>query len=795
MPLIDLTGGKTPKVTALHKAVEFLGEGSFAEVYRGYHLIKKRDLALKIYKGSDKRTEEIAESEFEILSKLQIFNTDYFPKPEGRPMTMIGGRHFPMVTMELCEYVDGENIKEKCVSLKDIIPDTEQKTGVTKNIPSFWDKEVFFNFIDDMVNAVRLMHKSEVIHRDLKPSNILLKKPSGSDAIKPFLLDFNISVRSGSGSCSGGTENYLPPEVRSEKRKDPKPADDLWAVSVIIWEMMFGLKQNISPRLRPHEFIRFDFPDGLVEILHKALSQRCEERYQNAEEFYKAVHECISCSKTSAVKVIPGEITVAPTGEGLSEGSIGGELTADEIEWANVNNYRIKKDILETLAGANEIPVIKEVKNNVENMYTFVAVSDGETRSLNLKDDVLRLGPDAIPSIIEEGYRILYGIKEFYEIIDALVELSQKNEELAKRSIEAFCSSSDYTVRRICQLLCEKMEYFPTKLIYNILLYPALYSPDERIEIADMCVKYSTSKEVLLPLNQYLCREYILDRNNYKKLKDSIASKIDGLKFKDKAKLIVEDAKNKTWQNLPEYAKLDDDIKREIDNGILQLFADSFASLEDEALSYIKGVDLPIKCYGGELNISRAIITKLVQKYRPARTWLFETIKRTSVTDLVKAGRTLKDLTEAEKAILKRAASTKGIPIDEKIDVEETFRSYLKNGAEEDRNKLRFNCGDETLSLITKKMTSHAAHDEILKILDILKYFKSYKRSRTIGILCDHWNKFSQVDYKMTVTVVSHYEIPAHDKDKVLKLLSKDLEEPGRKKMAREGINSILSRD
>lgn len=777
-PLINLTDGRTQTIATVYTVIKFLGKGSFAEVYHGYHKFKNMDLALKIYTGNDERTEAIARGEFEILSKLQALNTDYFPKPEGRPLVKIDNKYRPMVTMELCEYIENNPNEKQFVSLKDIMPEEAQDKKPDIEIPRFWDKDTLFNFIDELCNAVRLMHNNEIIHRDLKPSNILLKKPSGGDTIKPFLLDFNTSVRSGSNMFSGGTENYLPPEVRSGKSTTPKPSDDLWSVGVIIWELIFGVKQKICQGLSPHKFIKNDVSDDFVKILLKSLSERCEDRYSDTAEFYAAIHDCITSRRNA-----PDDIST-------------NELMADEIEWANENNSRIKKDILETLSGENEIPVIKEIKNNVANIYTFVAISDSETRSLNLKDDILRLGPDAIPSIIEEGYRVSSGTKEFNEITDALVELSGRNKPLAKRSIEIFCSSSDYNVRKMCQVLCQKMCFFPSNLIQSILDDAALYLPDERINIADLCIRYSTSSDVLLPLNNYLCREYILDPQNYFKLKDNIASRINDLQFEEKARLIVEDTKMRIWEDLPEYEKLDDNRKEDMDKGLLQLFADSFASLKDNALEYIKNEELPSKCDNNKLKISSTFISRLAQNHPQTRSWLFETLKNKPTRDLLFAARNQRDLSQNEKNIYKKAARELGIAPQPEVDVEMTFQNYLQTGSTSDRNLLRFDQPDRTLSMVARKMTSNPEQGEILNILKLLKEFKNDSRIKTTKIVCDNWNKFSEIDHGLTVEVISNYSIPdAEIKRKTLALLNGDLDILDRRNRARNGIDLILRRD
>ena len=141
-------------------------------------------------------------------------------------------------------------------------------------------------------------HDFQVIHRDLKPENIFIaRSPEGRPI--PKILDFGIArslhdQRMTSAGQIFGTPQYMAPERVTSI--DAGPAADLYAVGVILYEMVTGqLPFNSSditgfliahmqdPVPRPSERVA-SIPRRLEELILRLLAKKPEERPVDAHQ-------------------------------------------------------------------------------------------------------------------------------------------------------------------------------------------------------------------------------------------------------------------------------------------------------------------------------------------------------------------------------------------------------------------------------------------------------------------------------------------------------------------------------
>jgi photosystem II stability/assembly factor-like uncharacterized protein len=147
-----------------------------------------------------------------------------------------------------------------------------------------------------IARGIHAAHRRGVVHRDLKPANVLLT----SDGI-PKITDFGIARRIDgvdSATRTGvvmGTPAYMSPEQAEGKGKSAGPAADVWAVGVILYEMLAGRPPFVGesaidvlhgvvyePASPPSQF-QPGIPAALEAICLKCLLKRPEERYTSAE--------------------------------------------------------------------------------------------------------------------------------------------------------------------------------------------------------------------------------------------------------------------------------------------------------------------------------------------------------------------------------------------------------------------------------------------------------------------------------------------------------------------------------
>lgn len=118
-----------------------------------------------------------------------------------------------------------------------------------------------------LADALRYAHGKGIVHRDIKAANVLF---DGRGA--PYLVDFGVAA-----AVSGGTPAAMSPQQREGAK--PGPADDVYALGVLMHETLFGGPPAAEPDLR--QTVTRDgapLPRALQELLAAMLAPEAEKR-------------------------------------------------------------------------------------------------------------------------------------------------------------------------------------------------------------------------------------------------------------------------------------------------------------------------------------------------------------------------------------------------------------------------------------------------------------------------------------------------------------------------------------
>jgi serine/threonine-protein kinase len=139
------------------------------------------------------------------------------------------------------------------------------------------------SLVEQMVAAVAHAHRAKVIHCDIKPDNFIVFEGN-----RVRLTDFGFSkvaIRTLKASGSG-TVGYIAPEQAVGR---PMFQSDVFSLGLVIFELLTGYLPEWPYDWPPQHvgLLKRKLKPALVEWLRRAVAQRPEHRYKNADAMYR----------------------------------------------------------------------------------------------------------------------------------------------------------------------------------------------------------------------------------------------------------------------------------------------------------------------------------------------------------------------------------------------------------------------------------------------------------------------------------------------------------------------------
>ena len=257
------------KLDGRYEIIELIGVGGMAEVYKGTDVYDNKTVAIKILK------KEYAENE-EFLRRFRNESKAISVLSHPNIVKIYDIGFSEKIQYIVMEYIDG-------ITLKEYIEEEKILT---------WKDTV--HFVIQILRALQHAHDKGIVHRDIKPQNIMMFTDGTIKVMDFGIAKFGREEGKTATDQAIGSVHYISPEQASGSVTDAK--SDIYSVGAMMYEMLTGKKPFDSDNpvaiavMHMHDIperpraINPDIPDGLEEIVLRAMEKAPEDRYQTTAE-------------------------------------------------------------------------------------------------------------------------------------------------------------------------------------------------------------------------------------------------------------------------------------------------------------------------------------------------------------------------------------------------------------------------------------------------------------------------------------------------------------------------------
>lgn len=255
---------------------ELIGNGGMANVYKAYDKLEDKFVALKILKDEYSDNEEFLRRFRNESKAISVLSHENIVKI----LDVSFGNNIQYIVME---YIEGITLKQYM----------EQEKVLN------WKEAVHFTL--QILKALQHAHENGVVHRDIKPENIMLLT-DGTIKVTDFgIASFARDERRVASKTAMGSVHYISPEQASGSTTDERT--DIYAVGVMLYEMLTGslpfdgtnpeqiAVMHMQSKAKLPRELNSTIPEGLEEIVVRAMQKNAAMRYQTAAEMVRDIEE------------------------------------------------------------------------------------------------------------------------------------------------------------------------------------------------------------------------------------------------------------------------------------------------------------------------------------------------------------------------------------------------------------------------------------------------------------------------------------------------------------------------